>query len=73
MGETVYVQYKGMRCKLFKCYLSKDDGPLVMITSSADLKKAYDMGFHSIGYPDEVAKKISEEEYNILSRSGRLD
>jgi len=60
------VKYKGMTCKLLKYYISKGDGPYVMIINSYDIKKAYEMGFDCLGYPTEIAKKISIYEYHKL-------
>lgn len=60
------VIYCGMACKLLEHYMNKDDGPYVMIVNSSDIDKAYQMGFECLGYPNEIAKKISEEEYTEL-------
>lgn len=61
--------YLGMKCKVFKSYLTEDIRPLIMITSSDDIEKAYDLGFTCIGYPTEVVKEISIEEYKSLAQS----
>lgn len=58
----------GMKCKVFKSYMTEDSGPLIMITSSDDIEKAYNLGFTCIGYPTEVAKEISIEEYESLTK-----
>jgi len=71
-SEGINVVYKGMKCRLYKSYISEDYGPLVMIVSSKDINKAYELGFECIGYPTEIAKIISENEYNILSTKGYL-
>ena len=39
-----------------------------MITSSDDIEKAYSLGFTCIGYPTEIAKEISIEEYESLAK-----
>ena len=58
--------YHGMKCKVYRHYLTEDSEPLVMITNPADLEKAYAMGFSCIGYPNEVAKEITVSEYDLL-------
>ena len=69
-SENIKVVYKGMKCRLYKSYMAKDDGPLVMIESNKDIEKAYKLGFNCIGYPTEVAKYITEDEYNLLNTKG---
>lgn len=64
--------YKGMKCKLLRTYMGEDCS-LIMICNSYDLEKAYSMGFDCLGYPNEIAKKITEEEYNILITKGHID
>ena len=58
--------YHGMKCKVYRHYLTEDSEPLVMITSPSDLEKAYSLGFSCIGYPNEVAKEITILEYDLL-------
>jgi len=65
-SEVVNVTYKGIKCRMFKSYIKENDGPWLLIISSDDIDKAYKLGFDCIGYPDEIAKQISEEEYKIL-------
>ena len=63
------VKYKGMECELFENYISDNDGPTVRICSFSDIEKAYSLGFKCFGYPNEICKRISEEEYIILKKS----
>ncbi|MBQ8296174.1 MAG: hypothetical protein IJX77_00145 [Ruminococcus sp.] len=58
----------GMKCRVFKSYIIGDSRPLIMITSSDDIEKAYSLGFTCIGYPTEIAKEISIEEYESLAK-----
>ncbi len=60
------VSYRGMECTLMECYMHEGDGPWVMIINSCDIDKAYKNGFVCLGYPNEIAKRISMEEYNKL-------
>ena len=60
------VSYKGMECTLLESYMREGDGPWVMIINSSDINKAYENGFNCLGYPNEVAKRISMDEYNKL-------
>ena len=60
--------YFGMKCKVFKSCITEDSEPLIMNTSSDDIEKAYDLGFTCIGYPTEVVKEISIEEYKSLAK-----
>ena len=62
------VMYKGIRCTLYKTYMNDSDGPLVKITDPSDLDAAYALGFECVGYPDEVVRYISEEEYAELAK-----
>ena len=61
------VNYSGIKCFLYKSYMAEEDGPLVKIVDSRDIDKAYDLGFECIGYPTELVKYISEEEYLQLA------
>ena len=62
------VKYKGMVCELYEHYLTDGDGPYLKITSPDDLKKAHAEGFECMGYPDEVMKQITREEFEILKK-----
>ncbi|ORX75229.1 hypothetical protein BCR32DRAFT_297016 [Anaeromyces robustus] len=64
--KDIKVYYNGMKCRMFKSYYKENDGPWLMILSSTDINKAYQLGFDCMGYPSEIAKKITEEEYNTL-------
>lgn len=56
------VLYEGM-----KCYLTKyKDSHYVQIVEPKDKDKAYKNGFECMGYPTEIVKKITQEEYNNL-------
>jgi hypothetical protein len=46
--------------------MAEDDGPLVRIINAKDIDRAYALGFKCVGYPDELVKYISEEEYKLL-------
>lgn len=67
---SIDVIYKGMPCKLFRNYMRENDGPWVMIKFPSDIKKAYEMGFECLGYPDEIAKRITDDEYRRLLNRG---
>lgn len=64
------VIYNGMQCRVLEYYMDKDGGPYVMIVNPADIDKAYEMGFECLGYPTEIAKRISREEYDKLCGRG---
>lgn len=70
--KTMNVMYNGMPCRLLEYYMQEGDGPYVMIENSSDIDKAYKMGFDCLGYPTEIAKKISKEEYVELCERGYL-
>jgi len=40
-----------------------DDRPLVKITDPKDIDDAYALGFECIGYPDEIVRYLTEEEF----------
>ncbi|MCR5292332.1 MAG: hypothetical protein K6E28_05540 [Eubacterium sp.] len=61
------VEYKGIKCALYKSYMAENDGPLVKILNPMDVDKAYELGFECVGHPDEIVKYISEEEYMEFS------
>lgn len=75
MQKSVFkkeVTYKGMKCRLYDTYLAEDDGPLVKICNSKDIDKAYSLGFQGVGYPDEIVKKVTEDEYEVLCKKGYI-
>ena len=57
-----YIIYQGITCEIIKDYLRPGDGPYLKIRSSDDIDKAYSLGFTCMGYPDEIMKKIDEDE-----------
>lgn len=57
------VIYEGIPCRLLEYYMDKNDGPYVMIINASDKDIAYEKGFVCLGYPTEMAKKITKEEY----------
>ena len=69
MNDFKEVIYNGIRCKLFKEYMKEGDGPLVMVMKPEDLDKAYAMGFECIGFPNEVVKYLTDEEYEEISET----
>ena len=62
------IRYGGIRCVVLKSYFSEKDGPLLRIVNPKDKQKAYSLGFKCMGYPDEVVKYITEEEYEKLTQ-----
>ena len=62
------VTYQGMKCTLHKTYTTDTDGPLVKITDPKDIDAAYALGFECVGYPDEIVKYLSKEEYAELNK-----
>ncbi len=62
------VKYKGMDCELYEHYFTGGDGPYLRIVSPDDLTKAYAEGFECMGYPDEVMKSITREEYQFFKK-----
>ena len=70
MSKCKTVIYKGIECTLFDFYLSEDSGPVVRIKHSQDTGKAYALGFECVGYPDEIVKSVTAEEYEQLLKSG---
>lgn len=66
MNECKNVIYQGIPCILYYEYLKPGDGPLVKVKNSADLEKAYELGFECVGHPTEVVKYISKEEWEAI-------
>ena len=64
------VIYKGMSCWLLE--LEKPFPARVQIISPDDLSKAMQEGFSCWGYPNEIMKEISAEEYACLTRFGKF-
>lgn len=63
--NVMLVVYEGM-----KCYLTKNkDNHYVQIAEPKDKDKAYKNGFECMGYPSEIAKKITQNEYNTLKNN----
>ncbi len=58
--------YEDMICELIENYYKPGDGPYLKITSPADIDKAYSLGFTCMGYPNEVMKKLTREEFEKL-------
>ncbi len=54
--------YEGMLCEVIDEYMAPGDGPYLKIKSSADIDKALSLGFTCMGYPDEIMKRVTEEE-----------
>lgn len=54
--------YEGMLCEVIDEYMAPGDGPYLKIKFPADIDKALSLGFTCMGYPDEIMKKVSEEE-----------
>ena len=67
--DYVITEYHGIKCRVFTNYMTEDSEPMVMITSPEDLQKAHALGFTCIGYPNEVAKEITAEDYELLIRN----
>ena len=67
---TKQVIYKGMSCWLLE--LEEPFPVRVQIISHDDLSKAMQEGFRSWGYPNEIMKEVSAEEYACLARFGKF-
>lgn len=64
------VIYKGMSCWLLE---SEESLPTrVQIISPDDLSKAMQEGFSCWGYPNEIMKEVSTEEFACLTRFGKF-
>ena len=63
------IKYYGIECELYEHYFTNYDGPYLKIKSSKDLEKAYSRGFECMGYPDEVMKEITREEFEIIKKT----
>ncbi|MBP2619926.1 2-oxoglutarate:acceptor oxidoreductase [Streptococcus panodentis] len=64
------VKYKGMPCWLLE---AEEPFPArVQLISPDDLSKAIQEGFSCWGYPNEIMKEVSAEEYNCLACFGRF-
>ena len=68
MSKDKTVIYQGIKCTLHKTYMNDNDGPLVKVTDPKDLDAAYELGFECVGYPDEIVKYLSEEEFSELNK-----
>lgn len=66
MNENRKVIYKEIECTLFESYLADDSGPCVKIIHSEDIDKAYECGFECVGYPNEIVKYLTADEYECL-------
>ena len=64
------VIYKGMSCWLLE--LEESFPARVQITSPGDLSKAMQEGFNCWGYPNEIMKEVSDDEYACLTRFGKF-
>lgn len=64
------VIYKGMSCWLLE--LEESFPARVQIISPDDLSKAMQEGFGCWGYPNEIMKEVSTEEYACLTRFGKF-
>ena len=65
------VTYEGMKCTLIENYFCEGDGPYIKIIESKDIDKAYKKGFECMGYPTEIMKKITQDEYRGLVKGDR--
>ena len=72
MNKNRNVIYKGIECTLFENYPAEDSGPCVRIIHSKDIDKAYECGFDCVGYPDEIVKCLTADEYEYLMANGEL-
>ena len=68
MKKDKIIRYRGIKCVVLKSYFSKKDGPLLRIANPKDKQKAYALGFKCIGYPNEIVKYITKEEYKKLTQ-----
>ncbi len=66
MSSEIKVEYHGIPCILYQNYLREGDGPLVRVMHPKDSDAAYRDGFECIGYPDEVVKYLTDDEYQRL-------
>ena len=64
------VIYKGMPCWLLE--LEEPFPARVQLISPDDLSKAMQEGFSCWGYPNEIMKEVSTEEYACLTRFGKF-
>lgn len=62
------VKYKGIVCELYEHYFTDSDGPYLKVKFSSDLERAYELGFKCLGYPDEVMKEITREEFERFKK-----
>mgnify|MGYP003289626754 CR=1 FL=1 len=65
------VTYEGMKCTLIENYFCEGDGPYIKIIESKDIDKAYKKGFECMGYPTEIMKKITQDEYQVFVKGDR--
>lgn len=68
MEKDKIIRYRGIECVVLKSYFSEKDGPVLRIANPKDKQKAYALGFECVGYPDEIVKYITEEEYKKLTQ-----
>ena len=68
MKKDNIIRYCGIRCVVLKSYFLEKDGPLLRLVDPKDKQKAYALGFECVGYPDEIVKYITEEEYKKLTQ-----
>ena len=68
MKKDNIIRYRGIKCVVLKSYFSEKDDPLLRLVGPKDKQKAYALGFECVGYPDEIVKYITEEEYKKLTQ-----
>ncbi|OUM56458.1 hypothetical protein PIROE2DRAFT_18937 [Piromyces sp. E2] len=56
--NVIEVTYKGIECRMYKSYMTKDDGPLLLIIHSKDIDKAYKLGFDLNSNRNYISIKI---------------
>ena len=62
------VNFQGMECELYPWYMREEGTPCLRIKDPKDIQKAYDHGFECVGYPDELVKSLTKEEYENLKK-----
>ena len=68
MKKDNIIRYYGIRCVVLRSYFSEKDGSLLRLVDPKDKQKAYALGFKCIGYPNEIVKYITKEEYKKLTQ-----
>lgn len=65
------VLYKNIPCHLAQNWW--DGQPIIQLAEPSFINKALELGFETIGHPNEIVKILTKQEYQLLTTVGRID